>query len=110
MKTWLIAAAAALTFTLAASAVSAEEPAVTKEGAKLTTEQQRQMAVLYEELFAKRKEIVAKYVEFGVIPEEKGKKIEAHLNKRMEKLKEHGYLPPHHSKKKDAHPTWEESM
>ncbi|KHF40742.1 YckD family protein [Halalkalibacter okhensis] len=69
--------------------VGAEEPA----DVKLTEEQKTEMAGLHKELFDQKKEIITKYVEYGVFTEEKGQKIISHIDKHYNKLEENGFVP-----------------
>ncbi len=59
---------------------------------KLTAEQQQELAEIYKNMFAKKKEVIKKYVEFGVLTEEKGMKIKQKIDAKYEKLKDNGFI------------------
>jgi hypothetical protein len=87
--------------------VHAEE-ITTPEGkatVKLTDQQKNELAALHKEILEKRKEVISKYVKYGVITEEKGKKIVSHLDKHYEKLEKNGFIPhwDHSKHKKHKH-------
>lgn len=80
--------------------VSAEE--VDMKNVELTDEQIQELDTLYDEMFSKHKEIIAKYVEYGVINKDKADKIMNKLDNKREKLQDKGYIPScdHHKKSK----------
>jgi Protein of unknown function (DUF2680) len=80
-----------LVFT-SASAQTDPETEETKE-VKLTEEQKNELAKLYGEAFEKKKEIISKYVEYGVFSEEKGGKLIEHIESHYKKLEENNYIP-----------------
>ncbi|WAA09306.1 YckD family protein [Fervidibacillus albus] len=59
----------------------------------LTEEQIKELETLKSDILMKRKQVVDKYVEFGLISEEKAESIKAHLDKQFQKMKESGFLP-----------------
>ena len=63
------------------------------ETVQLDQTQQQELAALHQEIQAKVKEVVSKYVEYGVISKEKGDKIISRLDKRYQKLEENGFIP-----------------
>ncbi|MFV8829062.1 YckD family protein [Alkalihalobacterium sp. APHAB7] len=67
---------------------------------ELTEEQKQELAVLHKEAFEKKKEIIEKYVEFGVFSEEKGNKIIKKFESHYEKLEDDGYIPKWDHKRK----------
>ncbi|MBM7570692.1 YckD family protein [Aquibacillus albus] len=71
---------------------------------KLTEEQLKELKVLYEDVINKRKGIINKYVEFGVLTKEDGEQMKKHLDKFFEKMEKDGYIPKwdkkHHHKHK----------
>lgn len=72
------------------------------EDVKLTEEQKEEMAYLHQSVLNQKIGIVKKYVEYGVLTEEKGQKIIAKLEKRYEKLEKNGFIPKwDHKDKKD---------
>lgn len=65
---------------------------------QLTEQQKTELAKLHKDILDKKKEMVQKYVEFGVIEEEKGQMMIAHFEKHYEMLEQNGFmmkLPPH---------------
>ena len=80
------------------SEVSAMEKSITntnKKDVQLTEKQKSELTAIHREIFEKRKELIAKYVEFGVIDEEKGKIIISKLEKRYEYAEENGFIRYH---------------
>ncbi|WP_157256144.1 DUF2680 domain-containing protein [Bacillus timonensis] len=69
---------------------------------ELTDKQKQELDKLYLDLLKTKKEILNKYVEFGVLSKEKADKKRNWLDEHYEKVKEHGYIPLHrHKKHKD---------
>ncbi|MFD1738115.1 DUF2680 domain-containing protein [Bacillus salitolerans] len=60
---------------------------------KLTEEQKQELARLHKEAIEKQKKIIIKYVEYGVITEEKGKRMLEKTDKYYKELEEHDYIP-----------------
>ncbi|WP_188207260.1 YckD family protein [Alkalibacillus aidingensis] len=88
---------------LVASHVDAEEGEGVND-VELTEEQKNEMAELQRNVIDQHKEIVDKYVEFGVIDEEKGEKIKTHLEENYKMLEENDFVPNwdhRHQKDKD---------
>jgi DNA-binding PadR family transcriptional regulator len=69
----------------------------------LTEEQKKELAKLHNEVLEKKKEIVSKYIEYGVFPEEKGKKIMEKMDNRFKMLEENNYIPKWDRHKHDHH-------
>ena len=91
-----------LSFGAGMSPIQAEE--TKKEIVQLTEQQKKELSVLHKEMIEKHKTIVSKYVEFGVIPKEKGEKINSRLDKKYEKLEKNGFVPHwDHKKHKEKH-------
>ncbi|MBM6618924.1 DUF2680 domain-containing protein [Bacillus suaedaesalsae] len=59
----------------------------------LTAEQKEELAALHREVYEKKKEVVSKYVEYGVFTEEKGKFILEKMELHMKELEENNYIP-----------------
>lgn len=72
---------------------------VEKPKIELTYKQKQELDKLYLDLLETKKEIINKYVEFGVLPKEKADKKLNWLDEHYQKIKEHGYIPMHHHKK-----------
>lgn len=69
--------------------VSAEEtPEIT-----LTEEQKHEIAILQREIIDQKKEMVEKYVEYGIFTNAQGQKMISYLEKRYEKLEKNGFIP-----------------
>ncbi|MGP4041238.1 YckD family protein [Gracilibacillus sp. D59] len=70
---------------------------------KLSDEQIEEMKGLQKEAIEKEKQIIEKYVEYGVFTKEKAQKIIQHLEKKYEKLEENNFIPKwdhkHHMKR-----------
>lgn len=60
---------------------------------ELTEEQKRELADIHEDILENKLELIDKHVEYGVITKEKGDKIKAKLQEKMQKMKENGYMP-----------------
>ncbi|UCZ53444.1 YckD family protein [Bacillus shivajii] len=60
---------------------------------KLTEEQIAEISALHRESLEKNKEIINKYVEYGVFSAEKGQKIITHFEKHYDKLEKNGFIP-----------------
>ena len=71
------------------------------EPIQLTEKQQKDLAKLHEDMFETHKKLINKYVEFGVMPKEKGDKIINRMEERLAQLKENGYVPNWDKKCKD---------
>ncbi|QDP39123.1 DUF2680 domain-containing protein [Radiobacillus deserti] len=76
------------------------------EKKELTKDQIAEMKQLHDELVKQRKLIIDKYVEYGVMTEEKAKKMKEHLDFFSKKLKENGYIMEH-KKHGHGHNKWE---
>ena len=71
-----------------------------KKEVQLTDKQKSEITAIHKEIFDKRKELITKYVEFGVIDEEKGKIIISKLERRYEYAEKNGFIP---YKNRDCH-------
>jgi len=60
---------------------------------KLTAEQQEEMSILQKEALEQKKEIINKYVEYGIFTEEKGQKIISHIEEHYKKLEQNEFVP-----------------
>ncbi len=74
---------------------------------KLTEAQKTELAKLHKDILEKKKEMVKKYVEFGVIPEDKGQMMITHFEKHYEMLEQNGFVlrPMPHQHPKGATPS-----
>ncbi|MGP4072713.1 YckD family protein [Piscibacillus sp. B03] len=82
--------------------VASAEPEST-ENVELTDDQKEEMASLQKEVLEKEKQVIQKYVEYGVISKDKGDKVISHLEKHFEKLEANGYVPMWDKKHKKTH-------
>lgn len=99
-----IVAVTVVTLSISCSSVLANTD-LQKQAAKvtLTDVQKEEIAKLHREVYEKKKEVVSKYVEYGVFTEEKGKFILEKMELHMKELEENDYIPkwdrhnhPHH--------------
>ncbi|MEW6622968.1 MAG: YckD family protein [Bacillota bacterium] len=60
---------------------------------QLTEAQKEEIAALHKGILEKQKEVISKYVEYGVITKEKGDYMISRLEKRYEKLEQNGFIP-----------------
>jgi hypothetical protein len=67
---------------------------------QLTEEQKKELSVIHDEILAKKKELISKYVQFGVMSEEKAKEALEHMEERHAKLEKNGYIMEWHKKGK----------
>ena len=84
-------------------AYSATNAETTKPDVQLTKEQKQELTALHKDILNKKKEVISKYVEYGVMSEERGKKIISRMEKRYQMLEQNGFIPkwekPKHCKK-----------
>jgi hypothetical protein len=76
------------------------QPEITK--VTLSEKQKKELAKQYKEILKREQKVIATYVEYGVITEQQGKVIAAHLDKRYTKLEQSGFIP-HWGKHKEHH-------
>lgn len=84
-------------------AETTQQPQQMKQKVELTEQQKEELTKLYEELFEKRKEIIAKKVEFGMISKEKADKINAKMDEHLEMLKQNNFMFHWDKIKKNPH-------
>jgi len=60
---------------------------------QLTKEQQAELAELTKEVIEKKKQVLNKYVEFGLMPQEKALKIQEKMDQHYTKLEQNGFIP-----------------
>jgi len=77
----------------AAPADMAEQQDENRPPARLTEEQRQVVAELQRDILAKRKALIAKYVEYGVISKEKGEHIMKKMERRYAELERNGFIP-----------------
>ncbi|QUG42941.1 YckD family protein [Psychrobacillus sp. INOP01] len=86
----------AILMTVGIMGLSLEAKADMPTDVKLTTEQQEEIKSLQQDALKQKKEIINKYVEYGVFSKEKGQKIITHLEERYIKLEQNGFVPIFH--------------
>jgi len=73
-----------------------------KSDVQLTEKQKQELGELYQDILSKKKEVISKYVEYGVLSEERGKEIISRMEKRYQMLEQNGFVPkwekPRHCK------------
>lgn len=87
-----------------------EEVEKSDETVELTKKQRKELAKLYREIFDMKKEVVAKYVEFGVLTKEQGKGLMEEMDEHYARLERHGFLRMWHrghQKPEPSHQTTE---
>ncbi|MCY8266187.1 YckD family protein [Bacillus haynesii] len=72
---------------------------------ELTDKQKNELASLQKDIMEKKKQLINKYVEYGILDQERGKEIKSHIEKRYEKERKNGFLPKwkHHKEKLQQH-------
>lgn len=74
--------------------VNTEDESQTQTGNKrLTDEQIKELESLAMELLEKRKQMLDKYVEFGLLPSEKADKIKERMDDHFQKMKDANFMP-----------------
>ncbi|MFN2747849.1 YckD family protein [Bacillus sp. z60-18] len=73
----------------------------TQEYQDLTEEQKNELSTLQKDIMEKKKQLIDRYVEYGMMDEKKGSDIKKHMEQRYEKEKKEGFMPKwgHHQKK-----------
>jgi hypothetical protein len=63
---------------------------------QLTEDQRAELADIYRDLLEEKKELVQKYVEFGVIPKEKGDQMMQRFEEHFKMVEQNGFMLPRH--------------
>ncbi|WP_409288552.1 DUF2680 domain-containing protein [Peribacillus sp. SCS-37] len=87
--TFMAAIALLLSHNSAASAQT-EQP---QPEFKLTQQQKEELLVIHRNLLTEKKRLISKYIEFGVIPEEKGKKMLKRIEEHYTLIEKKGFVP-----------------
>ncbi|KAF6600701.1 MULTISPECIES: YckD family protein [unclassified Bacillus (in: firmicutes)] len=72
----------------------------------LTEQQKKEIESLEKEVLEKRKHVISKYVEYGVLPKEKAEHIKQYMDRRFNMMKQNGFVPkppPHKLEKRHHH-------
>ncbi|WP_277586331.1 DUF2680 domain-containing protein [Psychrobacillus antarcticus] len=96
MSKRLLGVIAAILMTFGIMGLSLEAKAEMQTDVKLSTEQQEEMKSLQQDALNQKKEIINKYVEYGVFSKEKGDKIITHLEELYIKMEQNGFVPIFH--------------
>jgi ribosomal protein S20 len=72
---------------------SATNAEATKPDIQLTEKQKQELTALHKDILNKKKEVISKYVEYGVMSEERGKRIISRMEKRYQMLEQNGFIP-----------------
>lgn len=97
-------AAAFLIFTTGSiTDVQAKGTTQPKSKIQLTETQKQELSALHKQILQKRKQVIMKYVQYGVLPKEKGEKIIAHMENHYLQMERRGFIPKKHLKKKHCH-------
>ncbi|MCU9615101.1 YckD family protein [Caldibacillus lycopersici] len=73
--------------------VQSKEANSSTEEVKLSEAQIKELEGLTADLMEGRKQLINKYVEFGILTQEKADKILEHMDKHFQKLKEENFVP-----------------
>ncbi|WP_374978596.1 YckD family protein [Bacillus velezensis] len=91
-----------MVFTMPAHAAGTKMPSTMS----LTEQQKKEIESLEKEVLEKRKHVISKYVEYGVLPKEKAEHIKQHMDRRFNMMKQNGFVPkpsPHKLEKRHHH-------
>lgn len=72
---------------------------------QLTEKQKAELSEIYQDLLEEKKELVQKYVEFGVISKEKGDQMIQKFEKHHKMIEQNGFKLLHHPHA-GHHPNW----
>ncbi|MED3437647.1 YckD family protein [Bacillus velezensis] len=92
----------AMVFTMPAHAAGTKMPSTMS----LTEQQKKEIESLEKEVLEKRKHVISKYVEYGVLPKEKAEHMKQHMDRRFNMMKQNGFVPkppPHKLEKRHHH-------
>ncbi|MER2256698.1 MAG: DUF2680 domain-containing protein [Priestia megaterium] len=99
MRKIMISAAAAFLFMSATPVLAENNPQPKTKDVQLTSQQKQELSVLYKEMLAKKKEILSKYVEYGVLSKTESQNISLHMENRYQDLDKNGFVPQRHCHK-----------
>ncbi|OIJ10811.1 hypothetical protein BKP37_17270 [Anaerobacillus alkalilacustris] len=60
---------------------------------ELTAQQKEELGSLMKDILEKKKEVISKYVQFGVLSQEKAEKINSKFELHYQKLEAEGFIP-----------------
>ncbi|MDD9786392.1 YckD family protein [Priestia megaterium] len=99
MRKIMISAAAAFLFMSATPVLAENNPQPETKDVQLTSQQKQELSVLYKEMLAKKKEILSKYVEYGVLSKKESQNISSHMENRYQYMEKNGFVPKRHCHK-----------
>ncbi|MCM3771309.1 MULTISPECIES: YckD family protein [Priestia] len=99
MRKVMISAAAAFLFMSATPVLAENNPQSETKDVQLTSQQKQELSVLYKEMLEKKKEILSKYVEYGVLSKTESQKISSHMENRYQHMEQNGFIPKRHCHK-----------
>ena len=71
------------------------KPAEQEKQIQLTESQKAELSEIYQDLMEEKKELIQKYVEFGVLSKEKGDQMIQKLEEHYKMAKKNGFMLPH---------------
>jgi len=87
---------AAAVISLTGTAEAAEKQQQPPANVTLTDQQKKEIEQLEADILKKRKDVISKYVQYGVLPKERGEHIKNHMDKHFEMMKQNGFVPKPH--------------
>ncbi|HET7580665.1 MAG TPA: YckD family protein [Bacillales bacterium] len=63
---------------------------------QLTGKQKRELAALHKEILQKKKALISKYIEYGLISEKRGQRLIAHIDRHYARMEKEGFVPKWH--------------
>ncbi len=73
------------------------KPAEQEQKIQLTESQKAELSEIYQDLLEEKKELIQKYVEFGVLPKEKGDQMIQKFEDHYKMAEKNGFMMPHFS-------------
>ena len=83
-------------FIMPTYAEQSKPPVEPEKQIQLTESQKAELAEIYQDLMEEKKELIQKYVEFGVLSKEKGDKIIQKFEEHYKLAEKNGFTLPHH--------------
>jgi hypothetical protein len=72
---------------------------------QLTDSQKAELAEIYKDLLDEKKQLIQKYVEFGMVSKEKGDNMMQRMDEHFKMMEQNGFQLPHHPHA-NHHPDW----
>ena len=73
------------------------KPVEQEKQIQLTESQKAELSEIYQDLLEEKKELIQKYVEFGVLPKEKGDQMIQKFEDHYKMAEKNGFMMPHFS-------------